>query len=107
MFAGLISYPVIHNEHIHNCQSVIDSLANDVLNVDLTHISAKGIVDGDTVSIKNLLEIFSGLLEYFLECIDENQSDSEGDSHDNNKNDNNLFLSAFKAIPMLLTNCDH
>lgn len=66
------------NEHIHNCQCVIDSLANEVLNVDLSHIKAEGIVDGDFMSITNLLEIFSGLLEYFMECIDENLSDSEG-----------------------------
>lgn len=82
-FIGLTSSPVNEKDHIHNCKCVIDSLANDVLNVDLSHINAKGIVIGDVISIKNLLEIFSGLLEYFMECIDENQSDFEGNNYIN------------------------
>ena len=42
--------------------------------MDLSHISGKGIVEGDKVSIRNFLEIFAGLLEYFMECVDESDS---------------------------------
>ena len=50
---------------------MIDLVATDVLNVDLSHISGKGIVEGDKVSVRNFLEIFAGLLEYFMECVDD------------------------------------
>ena len=54
-------------EEIHNMQVVIDCLAVDVVDVDLTHISAMGIVKGEEIHITNLLEIFDGLLEFVLE----------------------------------------
>ena len=50
---------------------MINLIAADVLNVDLSHISGKAIVEGDKVSIRNFLEIFAGLLEYFMEYIDD------------------------------------
>jgi len=50
---------------------VIDLVTTDVLHVDISHISGKGVVEGDKVSIRNFLEIFAGLLEYFMECVDE------------------------------------
>ena len=56
---------------MRNCQTVINLIAVDVLNVDLPHISGKAIVEGDKVSIRNFLEIFAGLLEYFMEYIDD------------------------------------
>lgn len=41
----------------------------DYLNVDLSHISASDIVDGDLMAVYNLLEIMDGLLDYLLEKI--------------------------------------
>ncbi|KAH0502590.1 Centrosomal protein of 95 kDa, partial [Microtus ochrogaster] len=55
----------------HNVQAVIDSLALDYLQVSLSHITGENIVKGDKESIKNLLEIFDGLLEYLTEHISE------------------------------------
>ena len=54
-------------EEIQNMQVVLDCLAVDVVGVDLTHISAMGIVKGEEIHITNLLEIFDGLLEFVLE----------------------------------------
>ena len=71
LHAGIIENPISVEQHIQNCQTVIDLVATDVLNVDLSHISGKGIVEGDKASIRNFLEIFAGLLEYFMECIDD------------------------------------
>ena len=68
---GIIENPISLEQHIINCQTVIDLVATDVLNVDLSHISGKGIVEGDKVPIRNLLEIFAGFLEYFMECVDD------------------------------------
>ncbi|XP_041491596.1 centrosomal protein of 95 kDa isoform X2 [Microtus oregoni] len=71
----------------HNVQAVIDSLALDYLQVSLSHITGENIVKGDKESIKNLLEIFDGLLEYLTEHISEtsyNKSETEQyfqDSH--------------------------
>ena len=68
-FSGLITNPITVEQRIVNCQIVISLVGKDVLNVDLSHISGKGIVDGDKVSIRNFLEIFAGLLEHLMDCI--------------------------------------
>lgn len=68
---GLIENSISVDQCAVNCQTIIDLVASDILNVDLSHISGKGIVQGDKGSIRNLLEIFAGLLEYFMECIDD------------------------------------
>ncbi|XP_067044214.1 centrosomal protein of 95 kDa-like [Acropora muricata] len=78
---GLIENSISVDQCALNCQTIIDLVASDILNVDLSHISGKGIVQGDKGSIRNLLEIFAGLLEYFMECIDDEAS---GDEHDSN-----------------------
>ncbi|XP_029456617.1 centrosomal protein of 95 kDa isoform X2 [Rhinatrema bivittatum] len=68
--------PVSRNQEddAHNIQAVIDSLALDYLQVSLSHITGENIVKGDKESIKNLLEIFDGLLEYLTEQISEASS---------------------------------
>ncbi|PNJ50818.1 CEP95 isoform 7, partial [Pongo abelii] len=43
----------------------------DYLQVSLSHITGENIVKRDKESIKNLLEIFDGLLEYLTERISE------------------------------------
>lgn len=60
-------------DDIHNVKSVIDSLALDYLHISLSHITGENIVRGEKESIRNLLEIFDGLLDYLVE----QQSDEE------------------------------
>uniref|UniRef100_A0A9J7YC07 DUF5745 domain-containing protein n=1 Tax=Cyprinus carpio carpio TaxID=630221 RepID=A0A9J7YC07_CYPCA len=60
-------------DDIHNVQSVIDSLALDYLQISLSHITGENIVSGEKESVRNLLEIFDGLLDYLIE----QQSDEE------------------------------
>ena len=60
-------------------QCVIDSLAMDVLHTSLAHIIGQDIVRGRRMSIINLLDIFSGLLEYILDGIEKDDSVSEGE----------------------------
>ncbi|KFO18078.1 Centrosomal protein of 95 kDa, partial [Fukomys damarensis] len=67
----LITVPKSQEDDAHNVQAVIDSLALDYLQVSLSHITGENIVKGDKESIKNLLEIFDGLLEYLTEHISE------------------------------------
>ncbi|XP_058903012.1 centrosomal protein of 95 kDa isoform X1 [Kogia breviceps] len=67
----LIAVPRSQEDEAHNVQAVIDSLALDYLQVSLSHITGENIVKGDKESIKNLLEIFDGLLEYLTERISE------------------------------------
>ncbi|XP_025855375.1 centrosomal protein of 95 kDa [Vulpes vulpes] len=67
----LIAIPRSQEDEAHNVQAVIDSLALDYLQVSLSHITGENIVKGDSESIKNLLEIFDGLLEYLTENISE------------------------------------
>ncbi|XP_026875312.2 centrosomal protein of 95 kDa isoform X2 [Electrophorus electricus] len=62
-----ISVPKSQEDDIHNVQSVIDSLALDYLQISLSHITGENVVRGDKDSIRNLLEIFDGLLEYLSE----------------------------------------
>uniref|UniRef100_A0A3Q3JJK6 DUF5745 domain-containing protein n=1 Tax=Monopterus albus TaxID=43700 RepID=A0A3Q3JJK6_MONAL len=69
-------------DDIHNVQSVIDSLSLDYLQISLSHITGENVVRGDKESIKNLLEIFDGLLEYLNEEIsEESQNDEEVSDH--------------------------
>ncbi|XP_029783329.1 centrosomal protein of 95 kDa isoform X2 [Suricata suricatta] len=67
----LIAIPRSQEDDAHNVQAVIDSLALDYLQVSLSHITGENIVKGDKESIRNLLEIFDGLLEYLTEHISE------------------------------------
>ncbi|NWW82494.1 CEP95 protein, partial [Climacteris rufus] len=62
-----IATPRSQEDDAHNVQAVIDSLALDYLQVSLSHITGENIVKGERESIKNLLEIFDGLLEYLTE----------------------------------------
>ncbi|KAJ3614257.1 hypothetical protein NHX12_017831 [Muraenolepis orangiensis] len=64
-----IAEPKSQEDDIHNVQSVIDSLALDYLQISLSHITGENIVRGDKETVKNLLEIFDGLLEYLNEEI--------------------------------------
>ncbi|XP_051014874.1 centrosomal protein of 95 kDa [Acomys russatus] len=75
----LIVTPSTQEDDAHNVQAVIDSLALDYLQVSLSHITGENIVRGDKESIKNLLEIFDGLLEYLTEHISET-SHSKGET---------------------------
>ncbi|KAF1545120.1 Centrosomal protein of 95 kDa, partial [Eudyptula albosignata] len=69
-----IATPRSQEDDAHNVQAVIDSLALDYLQVSLSHISGENIVKGEKESIRNLLEIFDGLLEYLTEEVSESSS---------------------------------
>ena len=69
-----VDSPLTVEDEIHNCQAVIDSLAMDVLNTSLSHITGQDIVAGDRTAIGDLLEVFSGLMEFMLEEISSTSS---------------------------------
>ncbi len=71
LLQGVKTNAVSHEQRISNCEKVIDALSHDVLNVDLSHITAENIVDGDISTIQNLLEIFKELLDFILDVDDE------------------------------------
>ncbi|XP_059684130.1 centrosomal protein of 95 kDa [Gavia stellata] len=71
-----IATPRSQEDDAHNVQAVIDSLALDYLQVSLSHITGENIVKGERESIRNLLEIFDGLLEYLTEEVSESSSQS-------------------------------
>ncbi|KAM9209508.1 centrosomal protein of 95 kDa [Dugong dugon] len=78
----LIVIPRSQEDDAHNVQAIIDSLALDYLQVSLSHITGENIVKGDKESIKNLLEIFDGLLEYLTEHSSETSHEkSETEQH--------------------------
>ncbi|KFO91884.1 Centrosomal protein of 95 kDa, partial [Buceros rhinoceros silvestris] len=70
----LIATPRSQEDDAHNVQAVIDSLALDYLQISLSHITGENIVKGERESIRNLLEIFDGLLEYLTEEASESAS---------------------------------
>jgi len=60
----------------YNIRRLIDTLASDLLDVDLTHLSAELIARGDHFQIANLLEILTSLMEVVLEQVhDESQQE--------------------------------
>ncbi|NXW57868.1 CEP95 protein, partial [Eurystomus gularis] len=69
-----IATPRSQEDDAHNVQAVIDSLALDYLQVSLSHITGENIMKGERESIRNLLEIFDGLLEYLTEEVSEASS---------------------------------
>ncbi|NWV14399.1 CEP95 protein, partial [Ptilonorhynchus violaceus] len=75
-----IASPRSQEDDAHNVQAVIDSLALDYLQVSLSHITGENIVKGERESIKNLLEIFDGLLEYLTE-VSEASSQTGAEAH--------------------------
>ncbi|OXB64845.1 hypothetical protein ASZ78_006583 [Callipepla squamata] len=77
----LIAAPRSQEDDAHNVQAVIDSLALDYLQVSLSHITGENIVKGDRESIRNLLEIFDGLLEYLTEEASESSSQNGDETH--------------------------
>ncbi|XP_060559885.1 centrosomal protein of 95 kDa-like, partial [Ruditapes philippinarum] len=89
---GIIRSANTREDEIHNCQIVIDSLAGDVLHTSLTHIGGADVIDGNREGINNLVEIFSGLLEYMLNKIDSDAStDNEEDGHNLTADDPDLI----------------
>ncbi|CAG06105.1 unnamed protein product [Tetraodon nigroviridis] len=72
-----IAAPTCQEDDIHNVQSVIDSLSLDYLQISLSHITGENVIRGDKDSIKNLLEIFDGLLEYLKEEIIDGSNNEE------------------------------
>ncbi|XP_076148955.1 centrosomal protein of 95 kDa-like isoform X1 [Alosa pseudoharengus] len=73
-----IAVPRSQEDDIHNVQSVIDSLALDYLHISLSHITGENVVRGDGESVRNLLEIFDGLLEYLTEQLSEDEELQNG-----------------------------
>ncbi|NWX71246.1 CEP95 protein, partial [Alca torda] len=81
-----IATPRSQEDDAHNVQAVIDSLALDYLQVSLSHITGENIVKGERESIRNLLEIFDGLLEYLTEEASESsQNGDEANELSNNE----------------------
>ncbi|NXI67511.1 CEP95 protein, partial [Anseranas semipalmata] len=82
-----IATPRSQEDDAHNVQAVIDSLALDYLQVSLSHITGENIVKGERESIRNLLEIFDGLLEYLTEEVGESSSQNADETNElpNNK----------------------
>lgn len=76
-----IATPRSQEDDAHNVQAVIDSLALDYLQVSLSHITGENIVKGERESIRNLLEIFDGLLEYLTEEGSESSSQNGDETH--------------------------
>ncbi|PAA68242.1 hypothetical protein BOX15_Mlig019128g2 [Macrostomum lignano] len=63
---GMIRPAVTQADLRHNLACVIDSLANDVLHVSLSHIRPADLMSGNYEAIRNLLEIFHGLMEFLV-----------------------------------------
>ncbi|XP_072168335.1 uncharacterized protein [Diadema setosum] len=76
---GVVSNPVAREDDIHNVQCMVDSLASDVLHCDLSHITGQAVVNGDAITIRYLLEILEGLVEYVMEQINSETSTETDD----------------------------
>ncbi|CAM9105576.1 unnamed protein product [Hapterophycus canaliculatus] len=63
---GVVRKPAHVHNYVHNAQMVVDALAGPILNMDLSHITGEAIVRGDTVAIRNLVDIFMGISEVVI-----------------------------------------
>ncbi|CAB1111109.1 unnamed protein product [Ectocarpus sp. CCAP 1310/34] len=69
---GVVRKPAHVHNYVHNAQMVVDALAGPILNMDLSHITGEAIVRGDTVAIRNLVDIFMGISEVVIKRQGEN-----------------------------------
>uniref|UniRef100_S4RYA2 DUF5745 domain-containing protein n=1 Tax=Petromyzon marinus TaxID=7757 RepID=S4RYA2_PETMA len=84
-----IAVPKSKEDDAHNVQSIIDSLALDYLQISLSHITGENVVNGHKDSIRNLLEIFDGLVDYLSEQVDEDSS-QHSETYNPKKNQDNV-----------------
>nr|XP_039265456.1 centrosomal protein of 95 kDa-like [Styela clava]XP_039265458.1 centrosomal protein of 95 kDa-like [Styela clava]XP_039265459.1 centrosomal protein of 95 kDa-like [Styela clava] len=83
---------------IHNIKCIVETLSEDYLKVDLSHIQPEDIVNCDLLSVYNLIEILDGLLDYLLEKIGmDSDSGDEGDI-DSDQLSDNAKLMAMQTI---------
>ncbi len=75
---GILKHAHTEESKARNCQLVIDALAKDVLDTDLSHIKGKDIVRGNNASVGNLLEIFMDLLECVFEDMQREETGNSG-----------------------------
>ncbi|NXJ66011.1 CEP95 protein, partial [Rostratula benghalensis] len=90
-----IATPRSQEDDAHNVQAVIDSLALDYLQVSLSHITGENIVKGERESIRNLLEIFDGLLEYLTEA---SESSSQNGDEANGLSSNEVQIASQEQL---------
>uniref|UniRef100_A0A8C4QIA2 DUF5745 domain-containing protein n=1 Tax=Eptatretus burgeri TaxID=7764 RepID=A0A8C4QIA2_EPTBU len=76
---GIFAVSRCQKDDIHNMQSLIDSLSLDYLQISLSHITGESVIRGDREAIKNLLEIFEGLLDYLTADNGNNENEVEED----------------------------
>ncbi|NXX12313.1 CEP95 protein, partial [Podargus strigoides] len=91
-----IATPRSQEDDAHNVQAVIDSLALDYLQVSLSHITGENIVKGESKSIRNLLEIFDGLLEYLTE--ETSESSQNGADYANVLSNNEIQIASQEQL---------
>jgi hypothetical protein len=82
---GIIRNPLSQKDYESNAQYVIDSLSEQI-NIDLTHITGKAIVEGDLQALANLVFIFKRIvaLTTSRESLSTIESDSEDDKREVN-----------------------
>eukprot|EP00118_Oscarella_pearsei_P004633 m.20094 g.20094 ORF g.20094 m.20094 type:complete len:748 (+) comp27972_c0_seq3:54-2297(+) len=74
-----------------NIQLVIDEMATEILLTDLSHITGHDVAVKKETSVRNLIEILAGLMEFVLESGDENEESSSG-------NDSNVLSSIAQSV---------
>ncbi|XP_064644332.1 centrosomal protein of 95 kDa-like [Lineus longissimus] len=84
----IIRKPKSKEDQIHNCQSVINALSLDVLHTSLSHISGEEVANGDRMAIASLLEIFTSLMEYILNRIESDVSDTDSEGGEQGEEEN-------------------
>ena len=78
-FLDIFTESKSRDAQMHNVDCIINILAGDYLNTNLSHISSKKFVQGDATTIFNLLEILDGLLDFMLDYVhNSSQEEQQG-----------------------------
>lgn len=104
---GIIRNPTTRKHYEKNAQLMIDSLS-DQINIDLTHISGKSIVEGDLQALSNLVYIFKRIVTLTtanesLSTIDSSDEDIDGEKRHRNTADSISVGKHFISYLLVLT----
>jgi Domain of unknown function (DUF5745) len=76
----IVRKPTVLNDYARNAQVVIDALDGEILHMNLDHVTGHAVAKGETVAIRNLVDIFIGISDMVIKLRSREQERGSVDS---------------------------
>jgi Domain of unknown function (DUF5745) len=76
----IVRKPTVLNDYARNAQVVIDALDGEILHMNLDHVTGHAVAKGETVAIRNLVDIFIGISDMVIKLRSREQERDSLDS---------------------------